>query len=514
MPTLLFRFPAGRYHATPWGHHVNEGLVEWPPSPWRLLRALLAAGYTSGLWGSEGPPETTRRLIGKLAAVLPRYRLPEAVGAHSRHYMPLALFKDGQEETTLVFDTFARVERGVLAVAWDVELTADEAAILGRLVERMNYLGRSESWVEGRVAGPEEPLPVVLECYPSDEPPPLGWEQVPLLAPLDESAYARWREGQAAGDPRGERIPKDLIDCLQRDTTWLQKQGWSQPPGSRRVFYLRPGNALEPGASRGRRPAAADHPVEAMLLCLTHATRNDHALPPVVRTLPQAELFHRALVRYGERRGLGHCAVLTGCDEEGLPLRGPHRHAHLLPLDLDRDGHLDHYLIWAPMGLDRVARSAVRSVRWTYAKNSPEPLQLTLSGSGSLDDLRCIPESWGEALRRVLGPPAGAVRWRSMSPFVPPRHLKKRGRDTLEGQVAAELASRGLPAARKILLMDSKSSPESLRQRHFIRIRRKGPPPPLDCGFPLELVFDQPVRGPICLGYASHFGLGLFGTVD
>jgi len=42
MPLIELRFPAGRYHATPWGSHVNEGAVEWPPSPWRLLRALIA----------------------------------------------------------------------------------------------------------------------------------------------------------------------------------------------------------------------------------------------------------------------------------------------------------------------------------------------------------------------------------------------------------------------------------------------------------------------------------------
>jgi len=39
---ISFKFPAGRYHATPWGRHVNEGAVEWPPSPWRILRALEA----------------------------------------------------------------------------------------------------------------------------------------------------------------------------------------------------------------------------------------------------------------------------------------------------------------------------------------------------------------------------------------------------------------------------------------------------------------------------------------
>jgi len=29
--TIKLNFPAGRYHATPWGRHVNEGVAEWPP---------------------------------------------------------------------------------------------------------------------------------------------------------------------------------------------------------------------------------------------------------------------------------------------------------------------------------------------------------------------------------------------------------------------------------------------------------------------------------------------------
>ena len=42
MIAISLRLIAGRYHATPWGRHVNEGAVEWPPSPWRILRALVA----------------------------------------------------------------------------------------------------------------------------------------------------------------------------------------------------------------------------------------------------------------------------------------------------------------------------------------------------------------------------------------------------------------------------------------------------------------------------------------
>ncbi|MDQ3151354.1 MAG: type I-U CRISPR-associated protein Cas5/Cas6, partial [Actinomycetota bacterium] len=55
MPTtLVLTFPRGRYRATPWGRHVNEGAVELPPSPWRLLRALYATWRTRAPELAEG----------------------------------------------------------------------------------------------------------------------------------------------------------------------------------------------------------------------------------------------------------------------------------------------------------------------------------------------------------------------------------------------------------------------------------------------------------------------------
>jgi len=32
MFAIEIRFPSGRYHATPWDAHVNEGRVEWRPA--------------------------------------------------------------------------------------------------------------------------------------------------------------------------------------------------------------------------------------------------------------------------------------------------------------------------------------------------------------------------------------------------------------------------------------------------------------------------------------------------
>ncbi len=535
MQTLLLEFPGRRYHATPWGHHVNEGLIEWPPSPWRILRSLLAVGYSSGFWNGEGPGQTGQSLIQKLAAVLPTYRLPTAVGAHSRHYMPTAKLKGGQEDKTMVFDTWAQVNGGTLSIQWNVELSSEERQLLSSMADRLNYMGRSESWVTARLAKPTELLPDGYECYPSETPPPLGWEQVPFFAAQDTETYAKWRQESLARALSGipevdqskrrftkeekkalaqkEKIeaqyPPDVIACLHVQTSWLHQHGWSQPPGSRKVFYRRPTDALEPVAPRPIKPCPTISKIESILLSISTTARSTHALPSTPRTLPQAELLHRALVNFATKNSL-NCPVLTGCDAFGQPLCGPHEHAHILPLDLDGDNHLDHILIWAPMGLDAQAQQAIRAVRRTYTNGGVGPLGLAMAGIGSLEDLCGVEGIYGDRLRRIVMPLDGATHWRSITPFVPPRYMKKSGRNTIEGQIVAELSSRGIDTPLQIEIIDPKNDEGALHQRHFNRTRRNGPEPPVDCGLSLKLLFTKPIKGPLCLGYGSHFGLGLF----
>src|SRR5690606_27706915 len=82
-----FRFPAGRWHATAWGTHVNEGVPEWPPSPWRICRALYATWFHKHQ--TSIPRSVMDAMIEDLIeAPLPRFQLPVAVAAHTRHYMP------------------------------------------------------------------------------------------------------------------------------------------------------------------------------------------------------------------------------------------------------------------------------------------------------------------------------------------------------------------------------------------------------------------------------------------
>ena len=102
MLAIELGFTAGRYHATPWDRQVNEGAVEWPPSPWRILRALISTWYNKAQDQVDEP--TVRSLVEKLSQ-LPSFYIPQASLGHTRHFMPLFSGK-----TTKIFDTFAALE--------------------------------------------------------------------------------------------------------------------------------------------------------------------------------------------------------------------------------------------------------------------------------------------------------------------------------------------------------------------------------------------------------------------
>ena len=531
--SLIFRFVTGHYHATPYGHHVNEGLIEWPPSPWRLLRALVSVGYTYGYWDHTGPSDAGRSIIYKLASELPRYRLPYATSAHSRHYMPISILgTGGVESTMLVFDTWARV-RGELAITWDsVDIDESEIPLLTSLVESLNYLGRSESLVAGRVADSKEYVLHSDTSISSDFCPCMAvadskeyvlhsdcdygqpdkkvsseWERVSLLSPVSASDYDVWREREVQHHA-AEHYPSDLLECLQVDTSWVRHHGWNQPPGSRRVSYWRPTNAIVINRYVVQKPEP--HPQTAVLLSLTHHNHNNYALPDVTRTLPQAEILHRTLIGTAARIGVPP-SVLTGCDEHHKPLQDSHKHAHINPLDLDGDGHLDHILIWATSKLGVDAQAAIREVRRTPSKNNPDPLQLALAMTGDLHELSRLPAPYGSHISRLV---TGSATWQSLTPLVLPRHIKKRGKNTLEGQIKTELVSRGLPEPTQIELLRWMPTATGNRYwkrfRYFVISRQNGPPPPVAQGFAVKLFFDRKITGPISIGYGSHYGLGLF----
>jgi CRISPR-associated protein Csb2 len=144
---ISLKFLAGRYHTTPWGRHVNEGAVEWPPAPSRIMRALVA------VW-KRTLPELSQSQIEPILRVLaepPEFILPPASTGHTRHFMPW--FKKGPEDRTLVFDTFVAISRAtVLQICWpNAELACDQRQLLARVLHNLNCFGRSESWCEAEL---------------------------------------------------------------------------------------------------------------------------------------------------------------------------------------------------------------------------------------------------------------------------------------------------------------------------------------------------------------------------
>lgn len=489
MLALSFTFPAGRYHATPWGRHVNEGAVAWPPEPWRILRALIATWHHKLKHGGQYSEATLGALIESLAAELPEYALPAASHSHTRHYMPQ--FAAGK--TSLVFDAFTAIDRAdPLGVTWpNVELPDDQRSLLDDLLAVMGYLGRAESWVEARRID----HPPVPNCWPGAddldaETGEIKGELVTLVAALPQAEYQAVRErfltDKKAVKKLAATLPDDLLSALSIDTADLRKQGWSQPPAARRASYLRPVDAVRP--VRAVRGATTRRATTAQFLVV------GKPLPRVEDSLRIGELFRVAVLSEAKRR-LGDDRIPPTFSGHGLPDGNRHGHAFYLPWDSDGDGRIDRLLLHVPVGMDTGQQQVIEGLGRLRSRDGGSEWRLILEGIG---------DTCGGALQSV------ATHWQSATPYLHPWH-RKRGFN-IEDQLRRECRERGLPeptdlVPRAAIAVGSRQC----RPIHFHRFRdRRNLPQPDRLGSFWRLTFAEPVAGPLALGFGCHFGLGLF----
>lgn len=151
-----FHFPLGEYHATPWDRAVNSGDSEWPPSPWRIVRALLS------VWHTRCPdldPQAVDSVIGKLASEPPSFLMPEKFPSHTRHYLPGVSHSDVSRDTAYTLAPRLQLApKSRVLVHWPtIELDAQERHLLERLVTRLPYLGRAESVCDATLVDPAPP---------------------------------------------------------------------------------------------------------------------------------------------------------------------------------------------------------------------------------------------------------------------------------------------------------------------------------------------------------------------
>ncbi len=508
MLTIGYRFIAGHYHATPWGRHVNEGETEWPPSPWRLLRALLAVWHARA--ADSVDPETMRALIHRLASEWPAYYLPPSAPWHTRHYMPS---RDGRyDKATLIFDAARRIDpRHWLMVSWPtVTLTPVESRALDTLLSGFGYLGRAESWVEAaRVEAPSSPP----TCRPLQDNRIAGLDSVttPLLVPLNESEYQAWRESaiaRQAPSPGGARrrgrarqvaeIPDDLVAALEANTSQLIRDGWSQPPGSRWVLY-----EADPDPSPTRPNGRTTMPASGVKPTTIRLALTGRPLPRVFDTVLIGETMRRALLAQVGRLGPVPPA-LTGRTPDGRPRVDGHRHAFFLPEDADGDGFIDHIVLHAVDGLEPVILRAVDRLRKLYTERGLYEWGVIVEGIG--------PRQAFEQVSPLL---ASSRIWVSRTPYLHPWHQKRNGSNGPDAQLARELRERHWPLPAHVEPLGELSvRGRPLRPLEFRRFRTGSAGPAADrLGSFWRLEFSEPVAGPLALGYGCHYGLGLFAAV-
>lgn len=540
MIALSILFPAGRFHATPWGHHVNEGVPEWPPSPWRMLRALVACWKRK----LDDDPLCGRvcveGLMKKLASAPPVFVLAPASVGHTRHFMPW--FKKGPTDRTLVFDTFLALDKSQETTAlWlDTVLQDAERTALGRIAGALSFFGRAESWVEARVLDDSaaQDAHKRINCWPTGvetfvQENGNGMDRVRVLCADPETVFQNdytpkllRTQGRSRGRTKTEQPLYDPDWNLCIETLELHRKRWSDPPGSMWVTYLRPKDCFRVNPKPHRRMAPKD------ALTVTRFAVDASVLPLVEDTLKIAELTRRTCMgiyrRIEEKRLYGgptpanehlpRSEVFSGKDHDGHALKG-HGHAFFLPTDEDGDGRIDHLTIVAEKGFSPIEVRTIDEMR-QLKRDDGEPLNLVLLAIGRAKDINAP---------GFLGP---SRIWKSETPFITTRFQKERGtkkdppellgldnqrafaryvlRDEIRRlrELRPEIPE---PLSVEFLNNEHRMSAHKLRPIQFKRFRQKrsddGGRRPAGA---FRIVFPEPVLGPICLGHSSHFGLGLF----
>jgi CRISPR-associated protein Csb2 len=468
---IEIRYITGRAHGTPWGISHNEGAIEFPPSPWRLFRALLS------VWHERAPEiseDVVRSLLSKLASTPVTYKVPQFVGSHVRHYFPDSSHLGGVATSTAkVLDAFAAVDPSTpLDVEWDVDLAPAERSAFEQLASLLPYLGRAESLVDARAT-----------ASPSNS----------------ESDGRRTVSEGSPTDPR-ERPLRLLCPEAELDFDSLVDVPWKV---RQKGFVLPRGAAL--------RSFVADGPLEHQPIApparrqrtvhLIEWTIRGKGKIPITATVGFCDTLRYAALKPFSDRGDDVGWQVTG-KQDGTRAEQHHAHAHFLPVATA--GFLTGLMMWIPAGIDLAT-----------AEQLAAPPRLWAPRREGVADLRDV----SLYLQRIASLPAqthlaafqSSHVWETVTPYAPAKHLRPGGRmmSSLARCIATDLAEIGLPAPVEVDLVAK--TPHALDfRRHRVKEKlRDG-----RRAYHVRLSFDSEVAGPISIGALSHFGLGHFCPAD
>ena len=464
--TLQFEFLTGRYHATKWGRNVNEGFIDWPPSPWRIIRAIISSWKT---YHNDIENSKMEFILKQMCSSKVSFKIPNAIQSHTRHYMPI------KGSTEKVIDSFIVMNKDeCLYVNWcDLNLESEQKEILRKVISGIKYLGRAESWCHVKI---------------------IEQNITPNCIPLEDSDTNKNNDIINIIIPTTDATLENL--CVNIKEMYKTKK--SQPDGSMFVQYVRPTDCL---TSIQHTTNTNNAEINVVRYVITGNIR-----PKITETINVGDFTKRVVMSlYGNKNDGKVSETFSGKNSNKQKLDG-HTHTYYLPTDEDEDGILDHLTIIAKKSFNEKELDALNIMDIVRYQN--QWFNLVYQTRGKITDFKQIP-----ILR-------SSKKWESVTPFVLNKHMSLRGnkneryvKDGPEDQLRDEITKRfgDETKIKSIKINDSKSRMRSgFMPIQFKRWRKSRLP-----GFGaynVQIEFENEMQGPISFGHGSHFGLGLFTT--
>ncbi|WOP20062.1 type I-U CRISPR-associated protein Csb2 [Raineyella sp. LH-20] len=474
--SLAFRFVSGAYAATAWDSSANSGTVEWPPSPWRISRALLAVAHDR--LGQEDLG-TVMEVISVLAAEYPSYDVPPTVPHHTRHYLPDLDHRTGETGgTTLTLNSMLSVDpTHALYVTWpEADLTRDQADCLARCVSRLPYLGRADSLVEASM----------VADVPADN------RRQRLTTAMTDSDHAMRLLCPTVGITREQ---------LEVSPDQMRKARYLTPPGAEWIAYAAPREEVPRVAPRSHR-----NPDPTVVRWAWTSTAPLRATYGVLATDRLRGVQLNKLRHLPAEVPVSLTGHFPRSAEGQQSVRTDHGHAHWLWLADEKD-EVHALVLWVPDGIIPTALpSLAGAARLKNPADGYTPRgfvegDLQLAGIGRPDQV--APE--------LIAEMPGARTWESASPYLLTRHMKRSRvlQKLVEEDVRTEWAYRH-PAGAEIVTVETM---DTNKPREYRRYRWKENMADRRQGMDLRITFREPQVGPILLGGLAHFGFGRFRPV-
>lgn len=504
MLAVTLRFPLGVYHALGAAVDADERRApEWPPSPVRLIGALLDAAHGQpggadaatlaviSTLAEAGPPD----VYAPRASAVPTNEVDVAVLTGPSRWAPrnsaASELKGGLSLRDLAGPR-AAVDKGGVAIgdrpvvlAWKaVALSDSELRTLAQAAQDVAWFGTSRSPV---LAGVADALPEPLDVprWEPLRPGALERAEVQLRVPNAHTIggfdheFERRRSVKGKIEPSGlqkpatsgvtvgYRVSRDASEVRHHDP-----RHWGEPY----VLEISSESEVQP---KGPATYLVARAVRSALLAQFGEPGTPSEAPAILRG--RGDTPHAAIVPL----------PFVGVPHADGSIKGV---ALLLPHPRRLDGDLTE-VDAAVAGLRRLldAGGEVKLLgRGTMTLRETLPLRAPLK---SLD------------LDRYRGP---ARIWTTVTPVVHSRWRAAKSRQALVDQIAADCAHVGLPTPERVEVLRNPELPAS--PPAFVDPRGLRPEWRRSIEGPaqhLRLTFREPVQGPILLGKARHFGLGL-----